>query len=323
VLKGQQRRFCKGVMRLYLFSIALAASACQMMFAQDLAPRAYVITPIHSNAIVLTYSFFNGNLDLQGGLPITNASAKANVPNLALFHSFNFFSRSASFTAGLPFGQAHFQGTVLDNETNVDRSGLLDSVYRVSINLTGGPAMTPAEFRKWRQRNILGASLRVVAPTGQYDGTKLINLGNNRWGFKPEAGYSRRNGHWLVDAYFGTWFYTQNPKFFSQNQYNPGVQKLTQEPVGAVEGHLSYDVKPRFWVSLDANYWFGGKTSLNGVQNPNTELSSSRLGVTSSLPINRHQSVKASYSNGAYVKYGGNFQNLSVGWQFSWLGRPN
>lgn len=302
---------------------ALAACLCQAGFAQDLAPRAYVITPIHSNAVLVTYSFFTGNLDFQGAVPITDATAKANVPILGFYHSFNMLSRSANVTAGLPYGEANFHGNVLGSETNAYRSGLFDSVYRVSINVLGGPAMEPRDFRKWQQKDLLGVSLRVVAPTGQYDSTKLINFGTNRWGFKPEIGYSRRKGHWIVDAYFGTWFYTRNPKFFSENQYYPGVQSQTQAPVGALEGHASYDVKPRFWVSFDANFWFGGKTSLNGVENPITELRSSRLGCTGSLPINKHQSLKFSYSNGAYIKYGGNFQNFSTAWQYSWIGRPN
>jgi hypothetical protein len=183
--------------------------------------------------------------------------------------------------------------------------------------------MTLPEFRKWHQKNLLGASLRVTAPTGQYDPTKLINFGSNRWGFKPEIGYSRRDASWIFDIYGGAWLYTKNPKFFSQNQYNPGVQSQTQAPVGSLEGHVSYDVKPRLWVSFDANYWFGGITSLNGVQNPSSKLRSSRLGATASVPINNHQSLKFSYSNGAYIRYGGNFQNVSVAWQYSWLGRPN
>jgi hypothetical protein len=190
------------------------------------------------------------------------------------------------------------------------------------VNLAGGPAMAPLEFRKWQQKNLLGASLRVVAPTGQYSSPRLINFGSNRWGFKPEIGYSRRNGHWILDTYFGTWFYTTNSKYFSPNRLNPEVQTQDQAPVPALEGHVSYDVKPRFWVSFDANFWFGGKTSINGVENPATELRSSRLGATSSLPINKHQSVKFSYSNGAYIRYGGNFQNVSVAWQYSWIGRP-
>lgn len=299
-----------------------AVCVCQAAFAQDLAPRAYVITPIHSNAVVATYSFFNGHLDL-GALPITDATAKVNVPILALYHSFSLFGRSANVTAGLPYGEGNFRGNVLGNETNAYRSGLFDLVSRVSFNLVGGPAMEPSEFRKWRQKNILGLSLRAVAPIGQYDSRRLINYGTNRWSFKPEIGYSRRNGHWILDTYFGTWLYTKNEKFFSENQYYPGVRYQTQAPVGAFEGHVSYDVKPRLWVSFDANYWFGGKTSLNGIENPATELRSSRIGATSSIPLNKHQSVKFSYSGGAYIRYGGNFQNISVAWQYSWLGRPN
>lgn len=323
VFDGKGRRLHSCARWGFSFLIWVTTPAWHVVSAQDLSPRAYVITPIHSNAVVATYSFFNGNLDFQGAVPIADAKAKVNVPILAFYHSFNFFTRSANITAGLPYGEGNFRGTVFGSETNAYRSGLFDSVYRLSVNLAGGPAMTLPEFRKWRQNSLLGVSLRVVAPTGQYDSTKLINYGTNRWAFKPEVGYSRRNGHWILDTYFGTWLYTKNPKFFSNNQYYPGVQSQTQAPVGALEAHLSYDVRPRLWLSFDGNFWFGGKTSLNGVQNPATELRSSRLGLTTSLPINRHQSLKFSYSGGAYIRYGGNYQNLSIAWQYSWLGRPN
>lgn len=323
MLDERLRRFLDGIVRDRRFSIAFALCLCRIVAAQDLAPRSYVVTPIHSNAITLTYSFFDGNLDFQGAVPIADATAKANAPILTLFHSISVFGRSASITAGLSYGEGNFHGNILGSETNVYRSGMFDSAYRFSMNLVGGPAMTMSDFRKWRQKSLLGISLRVTAPTGQYDSTKLINLGTNRWAFKPEIGYSKRKGHWVLDSYLGGWFYTKNPKFFSENQYVPGVQSQTQAPVGAIEGHVSYDVKPRLWVSFDANFWFGGMTSLNGVENPDTELKSSRLGATTSFPITRHQSLKLSYSNGAYVRYGGNFQNLSVAWQYSWIGRPN
>ncbi len=90
-----------------------------------------------------------------------------------------------------------------------------------------------------------------------------------------------------------------------------------------LEGHLSYNVRPRLWVSLDGNFWYGGKTSLNGVQNPATLQRNSRLGGTGALPITRHQSLKVSYSRGTYIRFGGNFHNLSVAWLYSWFGRPN
>jgi hypothetical protein len=304
----------------WLFGVLLACTVCQ---GQDLSPRAYVITPIHSNAIILTNSFFSGNLMFNGTVPITDATANVNAPIFSIYHSLNFFGRSANITASLPYGVGHFKGTVLGKETNVYRSGMFDSVFRFAVNIKGGPAMDISQFRKYRQKTVLGVSLKVVAPTGQYDSQKLINYGANRWAFKPEFGYSRRLGHWILDGFGGVWFYTRNPEFFSRNEYVPIVQVQTQEPIVALEGHLSYDVRPRLWVSLDGNFWRGGRTSLNGVQNPQTLQQNSRLGVTGSVPLTHNQSLKMSYNRGTYIRFGGNFDNLSVAWQYSWLGRPN
>lgn len=290
--------------------------------AQDLAPRAYLITPTHSNAITLTYAFYSGNLDV-GNIPITDATARASIPVLSFVHSMSVFGRSANVAVSLPYGVGNFRGSVLGTETNVYRSGLLDSVCRLSVNLIGGPAMTEEQYSKWMQKTVIGMSLRVVAPTGQYDSTKLVNWGNNRWAFKPEIGVTRRWGHWIVDGYGGGWFFTTNPAFFSKNQYNPRVSAQTQSTIVAFEGHLSYDVKPRLWASLDGNFWFGGKTAISRVENPASTLRNSRVGATVSMPLNKHQSVKFSYNNGAYIKYGGDFQNISVAWQYSWLGHPD
>jgi Putative MetA-pathway of phenol degradation len=306
-----------------VFLISFAASPLHSLNAQDLAPRAYIITPIHWNAITLTYSFSDGGVFTDNAIPLTDAKATLNVPIFNYFHSFSFFGRSANILASLPYGVAHYQGTFQDNESKIYRSGLLDSAFRFSVNIKGGPAMSVKEYQSWKQKTILGASLRVVAPTGQYDGTKLVNNGSNRWGFKPEFGYSERWGHWVVDAYAGAWFYTTNAEFFSHNAFVSGNQTRSQSPIVSFEGHLSYDVKQRLWFSFDGNFWHGGATSLNGVENPDTVQTSSRIGATASFPLNKHQSLKVSYSNGAYVRFGGNFQNLSVAWQYSWLGRPN
>jgi Putative MetA-pathway of phenol degradation len=303
-------------------AIAFASLLCALGVAcgQDMAPRAYLITPLHSNAVTLTYSYFNGGFQFDGALPVAGATAKLSVPNITYYHALNFFGRSANLTVALPYGVGNLQGHVLGAEGHLYRSGLLDSIYRFSVNLKGGPAMPLEEMRKWRQKMLIGVSLKVVAPTGQYDPTKLINLGYNRWAFKPEVGYSQRWGHWVVDTYGAVWFYTTNPEFFSRNQYFPGTQTQSEKPVAIFEGHLMYDFKPRLWVSLDGNFWYGGETSLNGVPNPKTVQQNSRIGATASIPITKHQSLKFSYNNGAYVNYGGNYQNVSVAWQYSWIG---
>ncbi len=307
-----------------LFSAAIAAGSLQPVSAQDLAPRAYVITPLHSNAITLTWAFYDGSINYNGALPVSGATGTYSVPIFSYYHSLSFFGRSANIVASLPYGVGNFQGTAFGAEQHLYRSGLLDSVFRFSVNLKGGPAMPPQEFIKWRQKVLLGVSLKVMAPTGQYDPTKLINWGTNRWSFKPEFGYSQRwGGHWVVDAYLGVWFFTTNSEYWSRNVYFEGTRSQSQSPIGAFEGHLSYDFKPRLWASLDGNYWFGGKTTVNGVQNPLSQQSNSRIGGTVAIPITKHQSLKFSYSTGTYIRFGGNYQNVSAAWQYSWLGKPN
>ena len=306
-----------------LVGAMISGFALPLLWAQDLTPRAYTITPIHSNAVILTYSFYNGGVIFDGTVPITDATARANVPIFSLYHSFRFFGRSANFTASLPYGVASFQGKVTGTEATAYRSGLLDSIYRFSVNVKGGPAMDIKDMRKWHQKTLIGVSFKLVAPTGQYDPAKLINFGANRWAFRPEVGLSQRWGHWLLDTYGGVWFYTTNPDFHPLQKHPTGNNTQSQNPIGAFEGHFSYDVKPRFWASVDGNFWFGGRTSRNGIENLQTLQQNSRIGATVSFPVSKHQAMKFSYNHGAYIRFGGNYDNVSVAWQYSWVGRPN
>jgi hypothetical protein len=303
--------------------IAVLACSLQLLRAQDLAPRAYGLTPLHANAVTVTYGFYDGSLLFNGVVPISNARGKYNVPVLSYYHSFKMFGHFANFTASLPYGVGNFSGDFKLVPQGIYRSGLLDSTYRLAVNLKGGPPLEAPEFHKWHQKTLIGVSLKMLAPTGQYDETKLINWGANRWAFKPELGYSERWGKVVLDAYGGVWFYTTNPNYFDHNNFFPGTQAQSQNPIGTFEGHLSYDWKLRTWVSLDGNFWYGGATSLNGIQNLNTRQTGSRVGVTGSVRLDKHQSIKMSYSNGAYIRFGGDYQNVSFAWQWSWVGRPN
>jgi hypothetical protein len=287
--------------------------------AQDLAPRAYLITPVHANAVTLTWAFFDGGANFNGAVPITGATGTYNVPIFSLYHSLDFFGRSANITASLPYAVGTFEGKVFGNQRSAYRSGLLDLSIRFSVNLIGGPALEPREFAKWTQKTLLGVSLRVIAPTGQYDPTKLVNWGINRWAFKPELGFSRRRGKWILDGYGGVWFYTTNGAYYAI----PIPKPQTEEPIGSLEGHLSYDFKKqRLWASLDGNFWWGGVTALNGIRNLDTRQTGSRIGGTAAIPFSEHQSVKVSYSDGTYIRFGGNYQSVSLAWQYSWVGRP-
>jgi len=277
------------------------------LWAQDLAPRAYVITPEHTNAVILTGAFFDGGINFNGSVPITGATGTYSVPSLSYYRSFGFVGRSANVTVSLPYGVGTFQGEVNEEHRSVYRSGLVDLVSRFSVNLLGGPAMPRREFVKWKQKTLLGESLKVLAPTGQYSSDKLINWGINRWTFKPELGYSERWGNWLLDAYGGAWFYTTNQASYSV----PLPKPQTEEPIGSFEGHISRNFSLGTWVSLDGNFWWGGVTSLSGIQNLATKQTSSRLGGTAAWRFAQHQSLKVSYSHGTYVRFGGNYHSVA------------
>jgi hypothetical protein len=175
--------------------------------------------------------------------------------------------------------------------------------------------MRLSEFMKYREHLVIGASLTAVVPTGQYDPVRLINVGTNRSAFKPEIGLSRRWGRWALDAYGGAWLFTANSQFF------PGTDRREQKAIGSLEFHLGYYVRPRLWLSFDSNFWSGGSTVVNGVPNDDSARNS-RLGGTCAIPITRHQSLKFSASRGAIVRVGGNFTNITAGWQYSWLSKP-
>ena len=305
--------------------VVLMAACCTGQFsrAQSLSPRAYVVAPIHTNAVTLTYSFQDGNVVFDPTFPISNTSGRISSPIASYVHTMSFFKRSANINVTQPYSIGHFKAQVNGQDLKVYRSGLGATAARVSVNLFGAPAMDPQKFSKWRQRTLIGVSLLVQTQTGQYDPARLINIGNNRWAFKPEIGVSQRWRHWVLDAYGAVWFFTANNNYFNNSSNSQGPNRQTENPMGATELHLSYDVKPRLWLSIDGNYWYGGETSVNGVPTPTTLQASSRLGATASVPVSKHQSLKFSYSDGYYVRFGGAFQNISAAWQYSWLGRPN
>jgi Putative MetA-pathway of phenol degradation len=174
--------------------------------------------------------------------------------------------------------------------------------------------MSPAQFVKSPPRTVIGASLAAVAPTGQYDSHKLINLGTNRWAFKPEVGLSHPRGRWDLDAYAGVWLFSKNDTFF------PGEATRRQDPIVALQGHASYTIKPRAWVAFDATWYGGGKATIdNGA--PSSRLSNTRVGATFAWPIGWRQSVKVAYSRGATTRVGSDFRTVAVAWQLLWMDR--
>ena len=160
--------------------------------AQDLAPRAYVIAPVGSNALTVGFTHNSGDVSVDPSVPLEDFRASFQTQTLSYFYSFDTLGRSSNITVLFPYAVGNFSATLGGNQAAIYRSGVADTRVRFAMNLFGGPAMQAKDFSRWKEKGLLGVSFTVLVPTGQYDPAKVINVGSNRWGFKPEVGLSRR-----------------------------------------------------------------------------------------------------------------------------------
>jgi hypothetical protein len=275
-------------------------------------PKAYSASPTGANFLVAAASRSSGAIIFDPTLPIEDANATINGVVIGAGTTFGMFGKLTLVSAVVPFAWGEASGRVGEDALSITRSGLADSRYKLSINLRGNDAMPMREFAKTPRKTIVGTSVTIAAPTGEYDRTKLINLGNHRWAFKPEIGVAVPRGPWDIDAYVGVWLFTPNEHFY------PGEARRTQDRVIATQGHVSYTFKPRLWLAIDGTWYSGGGASVDDGA-PVGKVNNARLGVTMSLPASRRQSLKISYSSGVAVRSGTNFRTLAVGWQWLWL----
>ena len=289
-------------------SVLLLAPACAS--AQELEPGAYWPLPNGLNIITVVNGLNWGDVAFDPAAPIDQANAIINTTALSFTRAFSLGGRSANAGVVLPVIGGHVEGLYLGEPADVSRFGQGDPRFRLAINLYGAPSMTPQAFASYRQKTIVGVSLTVAAPLGQYDSAKLINLGTNRWSFKPEVGVSRTYGKWVVEAMGGAWIFTDNTNFI-------GGRTRSQELVAAMQVHVTYKFKRTMWLAGDANYFTGGRTTIGGRRNLDLERNS-RIGATFSSALDRRQAIRLSFSRGAYTTIGADFISVAVGYNYAW-----
>jgi hypothetical protein len=230
---------------------------------------------------------------------------------IAYVRSFSLFGCLSKIQYSLPYSFLSGDLKIQGRDTSGSRSGFRDSRLRFGINFLGSPALDPAEFAKYNQGTIVGASLVTSIPTGQYYSEKLVNLGSNRWGFKPEIGISTDLNRFFIEAYAGVWLYTKNNEYIVRNT-------LTQDPLYSFQFHISYLFKNFMWVAVNSNYSNGGQSSVNGRKN-NDYQSNSRVGITYSLPLTSQQSVRLQYHSSIETRRGSNYDLLAITYQYAWF----
>jgi hypothetical protein len=275
---------------------------------QELEPRAYSPSPSGTTFVVVTATRSAGGVFTDPSTPLTDAEAEVGILGLGTGHVFALMGRSALVMGLVPVTWGAAAGSIGEDRYEANRRGPADPRIKLSVILAGSPPMPPAEFARRSRRPIIGSSITVVAPLGQYDSTKLVNLGSNRWSFKPEVGVSLPAGRWTVDAYAGVWFFTDN------DAYYPGTSRRHQDSVFAVQGHVSYTLGRRAWAAVNATWYTGGQLSVDGAKAADP-YRNTRVGATVAIPVGTRQSLKLAYSAGAATRAGADFRTLSGAWQ--------
>jgi hypothetical protein len=291
-------------------SVLALALLATVAHAQDLEPRAYSNAPVGFNFLVLGYAHTQGGLSFDPSLPIEDAKLTTDSGVFAYARTLDLWGKSGRLDIVAPYSQLSGSAAVAGQPTERHVSGFSEPRFRLSVNLYGAPALSMQEFAHYQRDLVIGTSIQVSAPSGQYDPGRAINLGSNRWTVKPEIGISKTFGSLTLDFTTGATFYGVNDDYF-------GGKTLEQEPLYAAQAHVSYDFGSGIWAALGATYYRGSRVTVNGDASV-IELGNTRAGAVLALPLDRNHSLKFNLSGSVHTRTGSEFTMLGVAWQYRW-----
>jgi hypothetical protein len=296
------------------YKFAAVTCAGFMLFAsaeaQDLDPRRYINLPVDQNFVRVAYGHSAGNMNVAPSMPLDDAVLTINGASLAYMRTMDVGGKASSFDAFLPYFCASGSAVLNGERGERDVCGKGDATIRFSYFFFGAPAMELSEFARTAKEIVIGASLQVLVPTGQYDNDSLLNIGANRWVLKPEIGMSIPWEKWSFEFTAGARFFTDNDDFV-------GDATLEQDPLYNLQLHLVYDLTPRQWISLNGNYFFGGVTYQNGIELPNRQ-ENSRVGLTWTVAVNAKNLIQLTAHRGVITRVGNDSDTYSVAWIYRW-----
>ncbi len=282
----------------------------QGVIAQTLEPKLYANTPIDANVILFGYDHTQGAIPQNQALGIENPNLKIDSAVLVYGRTFGFLGHNAKFDIIFPYSNLSGTAQYYGMDVGRDIIGIGDIKARLTFNLLGAPSLTLDEFASYKQDIIIGISIQTTLPTGQYDKSKLVNIGTNRWAVKPAIGISKQISDFTFEFGAEAEFYSTNEDFY-------GDIKRKQDPVYSTQVHALYSFQKGIWLALGVTYYWGGEYINDGIGSGN-ELENTRMGMTFTMPIDKQNAIKIFASTGINVRYGTDFDAITVTWQYSW-----
>jgi len=132
-----------------------------------------------------------------------------------------------------------------------------------------------------------------MVPSGLYDSSQPINIGQNRWYGCLIMPIIWQLGPWVpgrrttLEFLPAVWLFGNNDNFVGQT--------FKTDPMFQLDAHLTRDFTENFWGALDAAWYTGGQASVNGIEGK--RLNNLGFGFTLGYKINDNLNLTASYKS--------------------------
>lgn len=240
-------------------------------------PRDALPAPEGTKVLAWYYAYLSGHDKYVNG---TNTGNNTNIESTNIIIRPIYYGKNWVMTAYFPWGNKMLTDLTMPaavQHQNVEGMG--------DVTLAGGYWFINDRANK----NYLIGGLYITAPTGDYHDTKLLNMGNNVWTFRPEIGFAKGWGALCIQPVVGAVFYTDNANYNPLGAYGRNVT-LKRDPLYYAELHASFNFTPEFWFGTSLYYNNGAQSTANDVKN-NDDRKDWTLGFTANYLFNRNISL--------------------------------
>ncbi len=304
---------------LFVATMLTMGALCPSQTLAQVPARFYWKTLSDANAVPLILNYVSGNTNPfnPANTPTPGANIDAILGLPGYVRTFSLFDRAAMAAILLPMGRVSGELTVAGRTFKQTAVGFGDPMFEFDINVIGPKAQKNIpDLLRYEPGFSVDLLADLAVPIGNYDSKQALNLGQNRWYGRLGAPVVWQLGPWVpgrrttLEFLPAVWFFGTNDDYVGQT--------LKTDPKFQLDGHLTRDFTENFWGSLDAVWYYGGKSSINGVSGKN--LNNVGIGLTLGYKINDNLNLTMGYKSTIHdngsgdIRMGSFMFSLVYGW---------